>query len=192
MKMIKKTMIAVAAMAFLASAIPAFAAISVWQFTDEQSDDLALKVDGKQTVRWPFDYKFLEICRIPIEMKVGMFIRVKDCDDKKIVLTQKDCEDQVINKDSDDWPCYFGCVEVDISANFDAELDTKLYYENGDIEDAIDDNWSSSIDPDTIAGDGDRHTVEICVKAWKVKLEDIPYGDSVDIGEVAILARPEV
>jgi hypothetical protein len=189
MKMIKKTMIAVAAMAFLASAIPAFAAISVWQFTDEQSDDLALKVDGKETVRWPFDYKFLEICRIPIKMKVGMFIRVKDCDDKKITLVQKDCEDQVINKDADDWPCYFGCVEVDISANFEAELDTKLYA-NEDVEDAVDD-WSASIDPKTIMP-GEKTSVEICVKAWKVKLEDIDYGDSISIGEVAILARPNV
>jgi len=198
-KMAKRILVAIAVIAFLASVVPTFATttdsatyppFSVYSFSPDQDDDLAIKVDGSATVRWPFDYKYLTICKIPVKMKIGMYIRVKDCDDKKIVLVQKDCEDaETVGKGAGDWPCYYGCVSIDILANFTAKI-------KGDFVDRTSvingDKWSVSVTPNTIAGDGNYHTVDVCVKTWQAKIEKAAAGDEVSVGNVAIQAKPNV
>ncbi len=167
-----------------------FPPFSVYSFSPPQSDDLAIKVDGKQTVRWPFDYKFLEICKIPVKMKIGMFIKVIDCADKKIVLVQKDCEDaETVGKGAGDWPCYFGCVTIDVLANFNAELRGRLVDRSSVING---DKWSVSVTPSDIPGDGNAHSVDVCVKTWQAKIEKAAAGDEVDVAKVSIQARPKV
>jgi hypothetical protein len=197
--MIKRTLIVIAVIAFLASVVPSFATtvdtttyppFAVYSFSPHQSDDLAIKVDGKQTVRWPFEYKYLTICKIPVYMKIGMYIRVKDCNDKKIIIVQKDCEDaETVGKGADQWPCYYGCVTIEILSNFNAEI-------RGDLQDRTavinGDKWSVSVTPNTIAGDGNYHAVDVCVKTWLAKIEKAAAGDEVKVGNLAIQARPQV
>jgi hypothetical protein len=163
----------------------------VYSFDYKQSDDQAVKVDGKKTVRWPFDYKFLEICQIPLKMKLGMYIRVEDCDkdSTEIVLKQKDCEDQNVGREKKEWPSYRGCETIEILANFNAEIDGKVVSESEVIEEK---NTELTVDPDHIPGDGEYHDVTICVVAWKAKIEKGKAGDETKVGYVSVLARPEV
>jgi len=183
--MIKRTLIAIALVALLATS--ANAAISEHYFP--VGDHHAVKVDGKETVdfRWPYSisYKALTVCNIPIKMNVGMYVQVLDCKNKKIVLNQVGCGD--IGKGDGDYPCYLGCVEFDARANFDVKFgwvlnrsdiiaDSEAYYEGGD----------------TIPGDGDPHTLKICVKAWNVKLYKAAYGEEKDVGSVDITVKPDV
>jgi len=195
-KMIKKSLLVIAVIAFAA---PLFATtvdsetyppFEIYSFSPDQSDDLAIKVDGKKTVRWPFEYKYLEICKIPVKMKIGMYIRVKDCDDKKVVLVQKDCTDaETVNKDADDWPCYYGCVTVDILANFNAQIRGQLVDRSSVING---DKWSVSATPNAITGNGNYQSVTLCVKTWETKIEKAAAGDEVDVAKLSVQARPEL
>jgi len=202
--MIKRTLIAIAVIAIAASVsygsnIQGYfpsnddKQLSIYNWVDpnDQSDkDEALKVDGKMEVRWPFDYKYLTICKIPVKMKIGMYIRVDECDDKKVVLVQKDCEDaETVGKGPKDWPCYYGCVTVNILANFNAQI-------RGDLQDRSSvingDKWSVSASPNTIAGDGNYHPVDLCIKTWQAKIEKAAAGDEVNVANLAVQARPAV
>jgi hypothetical protein len=104
MKMIKRTLIAIAVVAILATTVNA--AITEWYFPI--GDQSAVKVDGKETptFRWPYEvsYKALTICSIPIKLQVGMFVQIEDCKNKKIVLTQVGCTEQVMGKGDGDFP----------------------------------------------------------------------------------------
>jgi hypothetical protein len=194
--MIKKALLVIAVIAF---AVPVIATtvdeetyppFAVYSFSPDQSDDLAIKVDGKQTVRWPFEYKWLEICRIPVKMKIGMYIKVKDCDDKKVVLVQKDCTDaETVNKGAGDWPCYYGCVTLQILANFKAQIRGQLVERTAVING---DKWSVSSSGSPIDGDGNYHDVTLCVKTWLTKIEKAAAGDEVNVAELSVQARPDV
>lgn len=197
--MIKKTLLAIVVLAFLASVVPTLAItgdtatyppFAVYQFNLNQTDyDRGLKVDGKTEVRWPFDYKWLEICKIPVKMKIGMFIRVDECADRKIVLVQKDCADPAIGKAENEWPCYWGCVTLKIRANFNAQIRGELVDRSSVING---DRYSVSVDPSTITGDGNDKDVTFCVKTWRTKIEKAAAGDEVDVANLSIQARPAV
>ena len=199
--MIKRTFIVIAVIAFLANAVPMFATtvdsetyppFAVYSFSPVNDTDYnrTIKVDGSATVRWPYEYKWLEICKIPVKMKIGMYIRVKDCADKKIVIVQKDCDDaESVNKKAADWPCYYGCVSIEILANFEAQIRGQLVDRTAVINGT---NWAVSVTPDIIGGDGNYDTVDVCVKTWKAKIEKAAAGDEVLVGNVSIQARPTV
>jgi len=184
--MIKRTLIAIAVVALLATS--ANAAISEHYFPI--GDHHAVKVDGKETptFRWPYtiSYKALTVCTIPIKMQVGMFVQVKDCKNKKIVLKQVDCGD--IGKGSGDFPCYLGCVDFDVRANFNVKLGANLNKDGDTIKE-----WSSYYDGgDTVPGDGDYHSVKLCVQAWKTQLWKAAPGDEVAVGSVDVTVKPDV
>jgi hypothetical protein len=182
MKMIKRTLIAIAVVALLATS--ANAALSEHYFPI--GDHHAVKVDGSEKVRWPYEYKALTVCTIPIKMHVGMYVQVKDCKKKKIVLKQVDCGD--IGKGGGDFPCYLGCVKFEARANFNVKLGAKLHKDGDTIKD-----WSSYYNgDDTIPGDGDYHEVELCVKAWKTQIWKAAPGDEVTVGSVDVTVKPDV
>jgi hypothetical protein len=187
MKMIKRTLIAIAVVALLATS--AHAALTEWYFP--VGDTAAVKVDGKETVdfRWPYtvSYKALTVCTIPIKMQVGMYVQVLDCKNKKILLTQVSCGD--IGKGADQFPCYLGCVNFDVRANFNVKLGASLHREGDTIPG--DDKWSAYYDGgDTVPNDGDYHNIKLCVKAWAVKLWKAAPGDEVSVGSVDITVKP--
>jgi hypothetical protein len=186
MKMIKRTLIAIAVVALLATSVHA-AIEDPYYFT--AGDHGAIKIDGKDTptIRWPYKivYDELVVCNIPIKMKVGMFVQVKDCKKKKIILEQVNCSD--IGKGDADYPCYLGCVNFEVRANFDVKLGSALH-KSGDV---IGD-WSAYYDGgDTIPGDGDFHEVKLCVKAWKTAIYKAAPGDEVAVGSVDITVKPQ-
>jgi hypothetical protein len=187
MKMIKRTLIAIAVVAILATTVNA--AITEWYFPI--GDQSAVKVDGKETptFRWPYEvsYKALTICSIPIKLQVGMFVQIEDCKNKKIVLTQVGCTEQVMGKGDGDFPCYYGCVTFRARANFNAKFGQALV-QVGDIVR----EWSCAYDGgDTIPNDGEYHELKVCVKAWKVQLWHAPVGDEVDFGKINITVKPQ-
>ena len=183
----KRTLIAIAVVALLATS--AHAAIEdPYYFT--AGDHGAIKIDGHDNpeIRWPYKivYDELVVCNIPIKMKVGMFVQVKDCKKKKITLEQVDCGD--IGKGAGDYPCYLGCVEFDVRANFDVKLGAALHKAGDVIAD-----WSAYYDGgDTVPGDGDFHAVKLCVKAWKTAIYKAAPGDSVSVGSVDVTVKPNV
>ena len=179
--MIKRTLIAIALLALLAAS--AHADLDIYSFLSN-GDHSAVKVDGKETVRWPYEYKALDVCVIPIKMKVGMFVQVKDCNKKKVVLVQVDCGD--IGKGGGDYPCYLGCVTFDVRANFEAKLGTSLEKTGSVIKD-----WSAYFDGDNvIPGDGNYHSAKVCVKAWKTQIYNAAPGDEVNVGKLHITVKP--
>jgi len=180
--MIKRTLIAIAVVAFLATS--ANAALTEHYFPI--GDSHAVKVDGSDYVRWPWEYKALEVCVIPIKMHVGMYVQVLDCKKKKIVLQQVDCGD--IGQGSDKYPCYLGCVSFDVRANFEVKMGQWLEK----VGDIIGD-WGCYYDGgDVVPGDGDWHSVKVCVKAWSTKIYKASPGDEVDVGKIHITVKPNV
>jgi hypothetical protein len=168
MKMVKKSLIAIALLAFLATTVQAGdLAENPWKFDDH----------------WPWTYTALEICQIPVYMDVGYYVFLKDCGKKKIVLKQVPCKD--IGKEDKHFPCYYGCVKFDIRANFPVKLGTKLTKIGPVIK-----NWSASLDNDLVPGDGNYHTREVCVSAWETQIWTAAPGDEVLVGEVAITVKP--
>jgi hypothetical protein len=204
--MIKRTLIAIALMAFVASL--ASAALTPLEGYDpfkvyplDLGDSRSLKVDGKATVRWPYEFKFLEVCRIPVYMEIGMYIKVIDCDKKKIVVKQVDCGDlrakYGTHIGASDWHCYEGCVkDVEIVSNFPAVLDAEFFVlrdaegnkkDGGKVIDQVDGAVTPNEIPASI-----KTKVEICVYMWKTDLENFTAGDEVRVGDVAIMAKPKV
>jgi len=183
MKM-KRTLIAIAVVALLATTVNA-AIEDPYYFS--AGDHKAIKVDGsdKPTIRWPYKivYDELVVCNIPIKMKVGMFVQVKDCKDKKIILEQVSCTD--IGKGAADYPCYKGCVKFDVRANFNVKMGANL--NKGDI---IPDASAYYVGDTVIPDDGDWHEVELCVNAWKAKIYKAKPGDQVDAGSVDVTVKP--
>jgi hypothetical protein len=180
--MIKRTLIAIAVVALLATS--AHAALTEHYFPI--GDTHAVKVDGSDYVRWPWEYKALDVCVIPIKMHVGMFVQVKDCKKKKIVLTQCDCGD--IGQGSDKYPCYLGCVSFDVRANFEVKMGQWLEKVGDTVKD-----WGCYYDGgDVVPGDGDWHSIKVCVKAWNTQIWKAAPGDEVDVGKIHITVKPNV
>jgi len=184
--MIKRTLIAIAVVALLATA--AHAALSEHYFPNLRDDDYALKVDGSEKVRWPYEYKALVVCSIPIKMHVGMYVQIEDCKKKKIILQQVECSD--IGKGGGDYPCYLGCTDFNVRANFEVKMGANLV--KGKIGDkTVIKDWDYYYDGgDVVPGDGSYHNVKVCVKAWKTKIWDAPPGDEVDIGTLDVTVKP--
>ena len=182
--MIKRTLIAIAVVALLATS--AQAALSEHYLN--YGDSAAVKVEGKDTptFRWPYSvsYQALTICNIPIKMDIGMYVQVIDCNKKKIVLVQVPCGD--IGKGTSDYPCYKGCVNFDVRANFEVKLGANLH-KDGDIIDG----WSAAYDGgDVVPGDGNAHSMKLCVKAWKARIYKHAAADQVTVGSVDITVKP--
>lgn len=180
--MIKRTLIAIAVVALLATS--AHAALTEHYFPI--GDHHAVKVDGSDSVRWPYEYKALVVCNIPIKMHVGMYVQVKDCAKKKMILKQVDCGD--IGKGSGDYPCYLGCVKFDVRANFEVKMGAKLTKSGDTIKDW---DWYYN-GGDVVPGDGDYHEVEACVKAWKTVIYKASPGDETHVGTLGVTVKPNV
>ena len=187
--MVKKTLIAIALVAFLASTAPAAIEVYYWgpMSGGELDKESGVKSDGwQERVYWPFDYKALDICAMPIKMNVGMYVDVKDCKDRKVILNQVDCGD--INKGGE-YPCYLGCETINIRANFEVKLGTRIdrasaALVNGKVEGFYDGG------NDVVPGDGAYHAVKVCVRAWSVDLWNQPYGKELTVGTLYITAKP--
>jgi len=172
MKMLKKCLFAIAVIALLAVTVQA----------------ASTKYKG-DPYPWPVEWKKVEICRIPVFMEVGFWVEIKDCEDKEILLKQVNCE--TIGKNPvDDFPCYLGCVDLEIRTNFEAEL-------SGDLSHSLDMKHKQLFNGDekhTLPGDGKWIDVEACVNAYDVELWDFEYaaGTKSEIGKLKIKVKPKL
>ena len=186
--MIKRTLIAIALVALLTTLAHAELTLSGDKLF--VGDHHAVKVDGSDYVRWPWEYKALDVCVIPVYMHVGMYAQVQDCKKKKVVLQQVDCGD--IGKGGGDYPCYKGCVKFNVRANFEAVMGSYLTKKANDDEfkNPVKDweSWIKSGSP--VPDDGNYHEVEACVKAWKTELYKATPGDEVEVGKLHITVKP--
>jgi hypothetical protein len=188
MKMVKKTLIAITLVAFLASVAPA--KILYYGFgplgggwADKEA---GVKVEGEAKVYWPYEYVALPVCEIPVYMEIGMYLDVKDCKDKKIVLQQVDCVE--MGRSANEFPCYFDCETIAVRANFDVQLGVTKTKEGSVL-----DQWSAYIQGDSIVpGDGGYHNVTVCVKAWRARLYNGEVGTKVKVGHITITAKPDL
>lgn len=169
MKMVKKCMIALAVVALMVTVV--------------RADDPVIKHDGD----WPWTYKALDLCKMPIYLDVGHYVKLKECHKREIKLKQVDCES--IGKGSGDFPCYDGCEEFQVKANFPAifggEIDKigpvikeKAVYFKDDIK--------------QISGStGDWEKLEICIKLWKTEIwKAAEPDDKLHVGDLRITVKP--
>jgi len=181
--MVKKSIIAIALISMLAT-------VSYGQ--DQWGVPGQIKVDGLWPATITIDYTPQEICRIPVFIKVGMFIEIENCSQKKIVMSQVNCPG------GQSFPCYKGCVTLKIRANFEAKLSLKLYKTSSIISGGWGgDNWKAYFtDGSTtsttwiVSGDGNWNQVDLCVEAWDANIYGAAPNTQQQVGEVAILAVP--
>lgn len=177
--MLKRTLIAIAVVALLATSAQALG-------PDPHTgggNNPAIKVNHESmTIGWPFEYKALPMCEIPVYMNVGHYVQVEKCNERKIKLVQVPCED--IGKS--DWPCYYDCENVKIRANFEVKLGVDKVKIGPVIKE-----WSADVTPDVIGPSSGYQTVSVCVKAWKTELWNATtVGKEVRVGTIILTVKP--
>jgi hypothetical protein len=188
MKMVKRTLIAIALVALLSATTNA--ALTTWNHT--AGDHAAVKVDGTQsfTTRWPvsWSYDSIDICTIPVKIHVGMYVQVIDCNKKKIVLEQVPCSEA--GKGDGDYPCYKKCIDLQARANFDVVFG--CYMTKNDAGNEIIDGWACYYDGgNTISAMAGNQDLKLCVKAWKARLYNHAPGNEVSVGSVTLTVKPQ-
>jgi hypothetical protein len=189
MKMVKRTLIAIALVAFLASTAPADIEVYYWgpMSGGELNKESGVKSDGHEKVFWPYEYKELDICAMPLLMEIGMYVDVKDCKDREVILKQVDCAE--IDKQAKNFPCYLGCEEITVRANFDVKLGTRITETSDNVLDEKEGFFDGS---DVIVGDGSYHSATVCVRAWDTDIYNGSYGEEVQVGTLYVTAKPDV
>ena len=188
MKMIKRTLIAIVVVALLATSTQALGPDPHTGKFDKQSASIKVNIQ-KMEIGWPFEYKALDLCVIPVYLHVGYFVQVFECHKRKVKLVQVECAD--VGKGSNDWPCYKDCEKVKIRANFEVKLGLKLVREGSAI--TSNSNWKAYyVGDDVIAPSTGWKEVELCVEAWKANLLQESPGMEVKVGTVTLTVKPNV
>jgi hypothetical protein len=169
MKMVKKCMIALAVVALMVTVV--------------RAGDPSIKRDGD----WPWTYKAIDLCKMPIYMDVGHYVQLKECHDRKIELKQVNCSD--IGKGSDDFPCYSDCETIQVRANFPAIFGASLS-KIGPILTDTSVYWEG--DNNQISGStGDWESLTVCVDAWKAEIwKAASPNDKEHVGDLTINVKP--
>ena len=185
--MLKRTLIVIAVVACLATSAQALGPDPHTDSTN--ANNPAIKVNNiDMTIGWPFEYKKLTICEIPVYMNVGYYVQVEKCNERKIKLQQVDCVDPVVGRAAKEWPCYYDCENVKIRANFEVSLDTDKVKIGPYIKD-----WKSSVSPNVIGPTSDWATVSVCVTAWNTELWKAgEVGKEIRVGTIKLRVRPNV
>jgi hypothetical protein len=168
MKMVKKSIIALAVVALMV--------------TVAQAGDPSIKRDGD----WPWTYKAIDLCTMPVYMDVGHYVQLEKCHDRKIHLKQVDCDS--IGKGGGDFPCYTDCEKIKVRANFPAIFGASLK-KIGGILDKTSIYWKDDINQ--IAGGGAWEELTVCLDAWKAQIwKAAEPDDKLKVGELTINVKP--
>ena len=169
--MVKKCIFALAAVALMVSIVQAGSSPTV-------------KRDGD----WPWTYKAIDLCLMPIYMDIGHFVQLKDCHDRKIHLKQVTCTD-IGKHNVDDFPCYSDCEAFKVRANFAAIFDGRVD-KIGPVLKETKVRFTGDIYQ--IAGTGGWEDLEICVDAWDTEIWNAPEGpdDKYRVGTLAVTVKP--
>jgi hypothetical protein len=186
MKMLKRTLIALAVVALLAGSVQALG-------PEPHRGNGAIKINKAQGMKvyWPFEYKALDLCTIDVLMEIGYYVAMEKCghNDSRIILQQVECGD--IGKGGGDWPCYKDCVNLKIHNNFPVKLGLNKSRVGGVI--THNNHWKAYIEGDVSVLDPGNTTISLCVEAWKVNLaaSDAVAGETKKVGEVTITVKPD-
>jgi hypothetical protein len=169
MKMVKKCMIALAVVALMVTVV--------------QAGDPAIKRDGD----WPWTYKAIDLCKMPVYMNVGHYVQLKECHKREIKLQQVDCSS--IGKGGGDFPCYTDCEDIEVRANFPAIFGASLAKVGG-ILDKTSVYWKDDINQ--ISGStGGWEKLTVCMDAWKAQIwKAAEPDDKLKVGELTINVKP--
>ena len=173
--MVKKCMIALAVVALMVTAVQAA--------TPEEQPDNTIKRDGD----WPWTYKAIDLCKMPVYMDVGHYVQLKECHKREIRLKQVDCDS--IGKVLGDFPCYTDCEDIEVRANFPAIFGASLAKEGG-ILDKTSVYWKDDINQ--ISGStGGWEKLTVCMDAWKAQIwKASKPQDKVKVGVLTINVKP--
>ena len=176
MKMVKKCIFALAVVALM------FTAVHAATPSPDDQPDYTIKRDGD----WPWTYKAIDICKMPVYMDVGHFVQLKECNKRELKLVQVDCSS--IGKGGGDFPCYSGCEEIEVKANFPAIFNGTLS-KVGSILDKTTVYWTGN--NNQINGGVEWEKLEVCIDAWKAQIWRASTPDSkLQVGELTINVKP--
>ena len=157
--------------------------VSSVQAGEPAIQDPVIKKDGN----WPWEYKAIDLCKIPVYMDIGHFVQLKECHKRQLKLEQTDCLS--IGKDVDDFPCYTDCEEIQVKANFPAIFGATLTKVGPILKDTYI-YWKDDINQIT-GSTGDWEKLTICLNAWKAEIwraaEPTP---DAKVGEITINVKP--
>ena len=186
--MLKRTLIAITVVALLGST--AALALGPDPHTGTDQGNQGIKVDRmNMNIYWPFEYKALDLCAIPVFMDVGVMVQVNECHKRKIVLKQVECGD-IGKSSSADWPCYTDCETVKVRSNINVVLGL-----NKDKNDSgVLDQWSAYFKDgnNTVDGLAGWTNIVVCVDAWRTNLYEAAPGTEVRVGTVTVTVKPAV
>ena len=141
---------------------------------------------NKPTGGWPWTFKPLDLCTFPVFMDVGHFVQLKDCNKRELDLQQVFCVS--IGKKSEDFPCYSGCEEIEVRANFPAIFGANLT-KIGPILTDTNTYWKG--DKNQISGSGAWEKLTVCLDAWKAELWKAGGpDDKTEVGKLTITVKP--
>ncbi len=132
-------------------------------------------------------YKPIELCKFPLTMEVGHFVQLKECNKRKLKLEQVDCRS--IGRDGGDFPCYRGCEEFEVRANFPAIFSASLI-KTGPIIEETKVYWKDGTNQ-IIGSTGRWEKVTVCIDTWKSKIwkASSPPGET-PVGDIILHVRP--
>lgn len=171
--MVKKCIIALAVAALIVTTAQAGA----------PAPDGSIKKDGD----WPWEYKAIDLCTIPVYMDVGHYVQLKECHKREIKLVQVACSS--IGRDSGDFPCYSDCEDIEVRANFPAIFGASLSKIGLILQDTSV-YWKD--DHNQISGStGDWEKLTICLDAWNAEIwRAAEPAENALVGEITINVKP--
>ena len=182
MKMVKKSIIALAVVALMVTVVQAGTPDG-----GENQPNNTVKRDGD----WPWTYKAIDLCTMPVYMNVGHYVQLFECNKREIKLVQVTCS-TIGRTNSDDFPCYTDCDEFKFKANFPAIFGGTLK-KTGQGENILKDTsiyWKDDINQ--ISGStGDWEKLTVCLDAWKAQIwKATGPNDKLKVGELTINVKP--
>ena len=112
---------------------------------------------------------------------------MKECNKRELKVKQVDCES--IGKGSGDFPCYDGCEEIEVRANFPAIFGGNL----SNLASIVKEKsvyWKDDINQ--ISGStGGWEKLEVCVKFWKTEIwKAASPDDEMKVADLTVTVKP--
>jgi hypothetical protein len=132
-------------------------------------------------------YKNLDLCKFPVFMDVGHYVKLKECHKRKIELKQISCEK--IGQDNSKFPCYKGSDVIQIKANFPAMFTASINKKECDenLLKEVNLYWENGVN--TIKGcTGQWEELKLCLEVYSANLNKTA-PDTVEVGDITIKVR---
>jgi hypothetical protein len=174
MKMLKKCIIALAVATLMATTVVQAGA---------PAPSGSIKRDGD----WPWTYKAIDLCTMPVYMDVGHYVQLKECHKREIKLVQVECD--TIGRDSGDFPCYSDCEDIEVRSNFPAIFGASLT-KIGPILQDTSLYWKDDLNQIT-GSTGTWEKLTICLDAWNAEIwRAAEPAENAIVGELTINVKP--